>query len=169
MASGGYAAALLLDTWALVGRMDLRASEETLRRWMAAAALVRPASGGGQVVVVADAALPPVQALVRWDPVWHAARELEDRIATGLPPAMRIATLTGTAPALADFMGRLELPARAAVLGPTPHEAGLRTLIQVPRAAGLTLAAALRRAAGERSARKESDPVNVRIDPQVIE
>ena len=37
-AAGGYGAALLLDGWALLGRQDLRAAEDTLRRWMAAAA-----------------------------------------------------------------------------------------------------------------------------------
>ncbi len=41
---GGYGAVLLLDTWALLTRADLRAGEETLRRWMAAAALALPAS-----------------------------------------------------------------------------------------------------------------------------
>lgn len=41
VAEGGYAAALLLDGWAMVGRPDLRAGEEALRRWTAAAALVR--------------------------------------------------------------------------------------------------------------------------------
>ena len=40
VAEGGYGAALLLDGWALLGRPDLRAGEETLRRWMNAAALV---------------------------------------------------------------------------------------------------------------------------------
>ncbi|MER6878401.1 primosome assembly protein PriA, partial [Amycolatopsis sp. NPDC000673] len=57
VAEGGYGAALLLDGWALLGRQDLRAAEETLRRWMAAGALVRPAAGGGRVVVGAEAGL----------------------------------------------------------------------------------------------------------------
>src|SRR6201986_599897 len=35
-ASGGYGAALLLDSWALLGRQDLRATEDTLGRWVAA-------------------------------------------------------------------------------------------------------------------------------------
>src|SRR6266545_677197 len=52
--SGGYGAVLLLDTWALLTRSDLRAGEEALRRWLAAAALARPAEQGGRVVVVAD-------------------------------------------------------------------------------------------------------------------
>jgi primosomal protein N' (replication factor Y) len=73
IAPEGYGAALLLDGWALLSRADLRAGEETLRRWMAAAALVRP---GGTVVVGADAGVTAVQALVRWDPAGYAAREL---------------------------------------------------------------------------------------------
>jgi primosomal protein N' (replication factor Y) len=166
VAENGYVAALLLDTWALLGRADLRASEETLRRWMAAAALVRPAAAGGQVVVVGDSSLRPVQALVRWDPVGHASRELEDRTAVGLPPAVRIGVVAGTAGAVADLMDRVELPSTAVVLGPSAidHD-NVRAVIRVPRSAGLALASALRRAAGERSARKAPDAVNIRMDP----
>ncbi len=43
----GYAAALLLDGWALLGRPSLRAAEEALRRWMNAAALVPAGRAGG--------------------------------------------------------------------------------------------------------------------------
>jgi primosomal protein N' (replication factor Y) len=68
VADGGYGAVLLLDTWALLGRADLRAGEEALRRWTAAAALARPRDDGGRVVVVGDRGLRQVQALVRWDP-----------------------------------------------------------------------------------------------------
>ncbi|MYV72305.1 primosome assembly protein PriA, partial [Streptomyces sp. SID2131] len=72
VAEGGYAAALLLDGWAMLGRPDLRAGEEALRRWIDAASLVRGQAEGGTVVVVAEPTLRPVQALVRWDPVGHA-------------------------------------------------------------------------------------------------
>ena len=40
------------DGWALGGRSDLRAGEEALRRWLAAAALVRPAPQGGRVAFI---------------------------------------------------------------------------------------------------------------------
>jgi len=53
-ADAGYAAAVLLDGWALLGRPSLRAAEEALRRWLNAAALVRPGSSGGAVTVVAE-------------------------------------------------------------------------------------------------------------------
>ena len=119
VAPGGYAAALLLDGWALLGRPSLRAAEEALRRWLNAAALVRP---GGTVVVLAEATLPAVQALIRWDPVTFSERELAERAELGFPPAVRMASVTGPAEAVADFVGVLSssgdgLPARAEVLG----------------------------------------------------
>jgi primosomal protein N' (replication factor Y) len=61
-AEHGYAAAVLLDGWALLGRPSLDAAQEALRRWMNACALVTPGPAGGTVAVVADAALAPVQA-----------------------------------------------------------------------------------------------------------
>ncbi|HET9519072.1 MAG TPA: primosomal protein N', partial [Actinoplanes sp.] len=116
-AAGGYGAVLLLDTWALLTRSDLRAAEETLRRWLSAAALARPGPAGGKVVVVADGSLPPVQAFLRWDPGWFAARELAERRELGFPPTVRMASLTGSPAAIADFLAVVELPAGAELLG----------------------------------------------------
>jgi primosomal protein N' (replication factor Y) len=172
-AESGYGAALLLDTWALLTRPDLRAGEETLRRWLAAACLVRPAGQGGQVVVIADGALGPVQALIRFDPGWYAERELAERRALGFPPAVRMASLTGTAEAVAELLELVDLPDGTGVLGPVPvpssgDTATGRTLLRVSRSAGPALAAALHAAAGVRSARKATNPVRVRIDPLEI-
>jgi primosomal protein N' (replication factor Y) (superfamily II helicase) len=163
----GYGAALLLDTWALLGRPDLRAGEETLRRWCAAAALVRPE---GTVVVTADAGLRPVQALVRWDGGWHAGRELAERRELGFPPAVRMASLTGTPPGIADFLAVLAPPESADVLGPVPaggndEDETERMLLRVPRRDGPALAAALAAAQAVRTARKTGDPVRVQVDP----
>src|SRR4029079_18498257 len=97
VAAGGYGAALLLDGWALLSRADLRAAEEALRRWLNAAALVR---ADGRVVVGADAGIPAVQALVRWDTAGFAARELAERTELGFPPGGRIDSLTETHVAL---------------------------------------------------------------------
>ncbi|GAA0413990.1 putative primosomal protein N' [Acrocarpospora corrugata] len=162
VADGGYAAAVLLDGWALLGRPDLRAGEETLRRWLNAAALVRP---GAEVVVLADAGVSVVQALLRWDPATHAERELADRAELGFPPATRMATLTGAPAAVREMLGALALPPRADVLGPVPVEAGQeRAMIRVPRAGGSELARVLKGAEGVRSARK-ADLVRVQVDP----
>lgn len=182
VAEGGYAAALLLDGWAMLGRPDLRAGEDTLRRWIGAAVLVRPQSQGGNVVVVAEPTLRPVQALVRWDPVGHAVRELAEREELGFPPVSRMAAVSGPGEAVAEFLRAVELPTHASVLGPVPlpvtaagrprrpgappaGEQWDRALIRVPPGHGAALTAALKAAQAARTARGGNTPVWVRIDP----
>jgi primosomal protein N' (replication factor Y) len=168
-----YAAALLLDGWALLGRPSLRAGEEALRRWLAAAALVRP---DGTVLVHADQSLAATQALIRWDPVTFAERELAERAELGFPPAVRMAAVTGEAAAVASLLAGTD-PAFE-VLGPVPVEqAGperapdgaaedqVRALIRASRARGAELARALAAAQAGRSARKEGGGVRVQLDP----
>jgi primosomal protein N' (replication factor Y) len=169
-AEGGYGAVLLLDTWALLTRADLRAGEETLRRWLAAATLARPAGDGGRVVVVADGALLAVQALLRWDPAGYAARELAERRELGFPPAARMASVTGPPDAVAELLSLASLPDGAELLGPVPvGDDEERALVRVAsRTAGGALAEALREAAGVRSARKAGGAVRVQIDPRQI-
>jgi primosomal protein N' (replication factor Y) len=163
VADGGYGAALLLDGWALLSRADLRAAEETLRRWLNAAALVR---SDGRVVVGADAGVPAVQALVRWDPAGFAVRELADRSELGFAPAARMASITGAAPAVAELLAAAQLPAEADVIGPVPAAKDAeRVLVRVAREHGAELAAALKTAAASRSARKSADPVRIVLDP----
>lgn len=189
VAEGGYAAALLLDGWALLGRPDLRAAEEALRRWIDAASLVRGQSEGGTVVVVAEPTLRPVQALVRWDPVGHAQRELAERAELGFPPVSRMASVTGRPEVVAEFLAGAQLPADAEVLGPVPlpptapgaprrvgapppGELWERALIRVPPGSGAALAAALKAAQAARLARggggEQNGPVRIRVDPPDI-
>jgi len=180
-ADGGYAAAVLLDGWALLGRASLRAAEEALRRWLNAAALVRPAPDAGSVVVVANAALPVVQALVRWDPVTYAERELAERNELRFPPAIRLAALTGPPDAVQEVLRAADLPAGADVLGPVPvtqdgenhgglenHEDtardAVRVLVRTDRKDGTALATALRAAQAVRSARKDAGAVRLQLD-----
>ncbi|HEX7269544.1 MAG TPA: primosomal protein N', partial [Streptosporangiaceae bacterium] len=178
VAAGGYGAALLLDAWALLGRQDLRAGEDTLRRWMAATTLVRSRGDGGVVVVVAESTVPTVQALIRWDPVGHAEAELDARAEVGLPPAVHMAAIDGAPDAVAALLETAELPDSADIVGPVELPSGARRppgtpaasrvsrmLVRVPRAEGLELAAGLRRATGVLSARHDQQPVRVQIDP----
>ncbi|MEU3355456.1 primosomal protein N' [Streptomyces sp. NPDC037389] len=181
----GYAAALLLDGWALLGRPDLRAGEEALRRWLGAAALVRGQEAGGTVVVVADPTLRPVQALVRWDPAGHAVRELADRAELGFPPVSRMAEVSGPPSAVAELIAMAELPEGAEVLGPVPLPPPLpgrprragdpppgehweRALLRVRPGQGAALAAALKTAQAIRLARREGEAVRLRVDPPDI-
>ncbi|MBT2443050.1 primosomal protein N' [Streptomyces sp. ISL-36] len=188
VAEGGYAAALLLDGWAMLSRPDLRAGEEALRRWIDAASLVRgqgEGDRGGVVVVVAEPTLRPVQALVRWDPVGHAQRELAERAELGFPPVSRMAAVSGPPEAVEAFLAMAELPGDAEVLGPValpvvrpggplrpgdapPGERWERALVRVPPGNGAALAAALKKARAGRLARGGGDPVRVRVDPPDI-
>jgi len=174
-AAGGYAAAVLLDSWALLGRPSLRAAEEALRRWMNAAALVRPRPAGGKIVLMADPGLAAVQALIRWDAGTHAERELAEREELRLPPAVRMAALTGPPEAVRELVGSVELPPRADVLGPV--SAGhvdpaaradgetVRYLVRASWADGTALAVALRAGLAERSARKSAGVIRLQLDP----
>jgi primosomal protein N' (replication factor Y) len=166
-AQAGYAAALLLDGDALLARPGLRAAEEALRRWLRAAALVRPKPDGGAVVVVADAAAPAVQALVRWDPAGYAARELADRAALGFPPVARAIELTGAPEDIAELLQLAELPEHAQALGPVPGpaEGQQQMILRAPRPLAAALAAAIKAAQSIRSARRSGGPVRVRVDP----
>lgn len=181
----GYAAVLLLDGWALLGRPDLRAGEEALRRWLNAAALARGRHDGGTVVVLAEPTLRPVQSLVRWDPAGHALRELADRETLGFPPVSRMAAVTGPPEAVAALLAVAELPASAEVLGPVPlpvpppgrprrtgepppGEQWERALVRVPPGAGGALASALKTAQAHRLAHRDGPPAWVRMDPDDI-
>ncbi len=179
VAPGGYAAAVLLDAAVSTASTALRATEDALRRWLAAAALVRSARDGGVVLLVGDAADRPTQALVRWDPAGLAARELADRAEVGLPPVVRVAELTGTREVVAAVLARLELPADGDVLGPVPLPEPLgpgavqesldppvRALVRVPVAHGRALARSLAAALAVRSARREGGSLRVRLDPE---
>ncbi len=183
-APGGYAGAVLLDGWAMLGLTGLRAAEEALRRWMNAAALVRPADDGGSVVVVADGAQPAVQALIRWDPATYADRELAERAELRFPPAARMAAVSGPAPAVAALLDEARLPPDAELLGPFPaarpaaadRRAGaaapgpevIRYLVRVPRSEGTALALALRAGQAFRSAAKEPGVARVQLDPAAL-
>lgn len=177
-APGGYGAALLLDTWALLGRQDLRAAEDALWRWMTAAALVRARGGGGVVAVVADSSISTVQSLIRWDPVGHAEADLTARTEVGLPPSVHMAAIDGLPRAVAALLDEARLPEGADVFGPVELPPGARRpagiaagmpvtrmLVRVPREQGLQLAASLRRGIAVLSARQAHEPVRVQIDP----
>lgn len=165
-AAGGYACVLLLDTWLPVTRTDLRATEEALRRFLNAAALARPGSSGGRVVAVGAPDDPVLQALVRWDPAGFSRRETADREQAHLPPAARLATLTGPSDALDSAVAALALPPGSELLGPVAVASTeeSRLVVRTPRRHGPALSSALRRMQAVRSARK-LPPIRVQVDP----
>jgi len=177
VAEGGYGAALLLDSWALLGRPDLRAVQHALRLWIGAAGLVRPADEGGRVFLSAESESAVAQALVRWDPQGWAERELADRAEVGFPPAVHMIAVDGPAAALAEVLEDFRLTDSVEVLGPVDLPAGEelpghdevedpeRVLFRVPPPVLAEVAAELRALVLRRSGRRHTHPVRVRLDP----
>ncbi|MDQ0619055.1 primosomal protein N' [Arthrobacter globiformis] len=180
VAPGGYAAALLLDGDSLLRRENLRAGEDAVRRWFNAAALVRPATEGGLVVITADDTAA-VGALLRWDPAGYAQRELGLRAELQLPPAVRVAAVTGGSTAVGHFTASATrlLAAEGVelrVAGPAPllQSAGVtsaetegqdvRTLLFIPYAQAATVTRVLRAAKAAGAAKRTEDPVQLRLD-----
>jgi primosomal protein N' (replication factor Y) len=184
VAENGYAATLLLDAWASMDRPTLDASEEALRRWLAAAALTRGASEGGVTVLCGaptHTTLPLVEALVRWDPAWFVARELAERVELSLPPTVRMAQLVGPRVAVQRAVEVAGLADSVEQLGPLPwvpvgsaatgagsgaeQAARIQLLLRARLDDGPALTAALRHMKAVRSAHKERESVVVRVDP----
>ena len=179
VADGGYAAALLLDGDSLLRRETLRAGEDTVRRWFNAAALVRPASDGGLVVVTA-ADTAAVGALLRWDPAGYAERELSLRAELQLPPAVRTASVTGpraavehyTAAVAADLASggitlRTAGPAPVVLNGPpSPRRSAedVRTLLFFPYGQAGAVTRVLRVTRAAAAAKRSSEPFQLRLD-----
>lgn len=181
VAADGYAAVVLLDGNALLGRASLRALESTLQRWFNAAVLARPVTEGGVVVVTADDDAAAGH-LVRWDPVGAATRELAGRVELGLPPAVRYAVLSGSFEALGAFVAGLDLPVSCRVVGPTAVQlsyreelagregqqssvASHRTLVFFPYRDAAGVVALLRARKVALSAKRTTEPVHIRVDP----
>ena len=185
----GYAAALLLDGDSLLRRENLRAGEDAVRRWFNAAALVRPAPDGGLVVITADDAAG-VGALLRWDPAGYASRELALRQELQLPPAVRVASVTGGRTAVGHFTEAVQQrlaaqgtvlrtagpapvvlpaaagPGRTASRDSAPRDSGeeVRTLLFIPYAQAADVTAVLRAAKAAAAAKRSDDPVQLRLD-----
>ena len=127
VAEGGYGAALLLDSWALLGpgrpaggRGDAAPLDE---RGGARAARRRPAGRSS------SRPTPRIPSSRRWcagTRRWLAERELADRRELGFPPVTRIAALSGSPAALAEFLEALRLPEDADLLGPGARAAAAR-------------------------------------------
>jgi len=163
---GGYDLVVLMDTWLMLGRDDVRVEEEAHRRWFNALALAAP---GGAAIAVGDAAT--LQALVRADPVGCATRELASRRETHLPPAARLATIDGPDEVLSE-LARRSWTSHTEVLGPVPvdassRDAGDRLILRAPRREGAELASMLKSFAAERSSAKLSG-VRIQVDPPAL-
>ncbi len=140
IAAGGYRAVLLLDGESLVARESLRVGEDCLRTWSNAAALA--AHRAPVMLVGVGGAL--ATALATWRQADYARSELGDRRQLRFPPAVRVATVSGSLQAVADAVAAV--PGEPTdLLGPVDIGEGLvRTIVRFDYARGADVAASLR-------------------------
>ncbi|WP_307859203.1 primosomal protein N' family DNA-binding protein [Herbiconiux sp. SYSU D00978] len=138
LAQGGYRAVLLLDGERMLARESLRVAEDCLRWWANAAALASPRAP--VVLVGVGGAL--ASALATWRLPEFARQELADRRRLRFPPAVRVASVTGTLDSVQRALDALDDPD---VLGPVDvPSGGVRAIVRFDYARGHAVAEALR-------------------------
>lgn len=109
----GYAAVVCVDSRVFLARDTLNATEDALRTWANALALLRP-DGVGAVIGV-PAQLGAQVATSNYRVILE--QELADRVQLGFPPAARVLSATGARASLAALKTELELVAGVRILG----------------------------------------------------
>lgn len=143
-----------------------------MRTWSDAAAMCAPT---GTVVLVGVAGRLATS-LRAWRQDEFARGELEQRVAARMPPATRVASLTGTTTAIDEAIAAAGIPPLDVLATTRLDDGALRTIIRFDYRRGGAVAAALRgeilrHAAGKRSASGPSRgraplPLRVRMDDQ---
>ena len=176
LAKGGYAAVILLDCQNLLARDNLRATEDAVRLWSNAFALLAD-DGRGVAVGIAGAF---GQKLAFWQQASLAAEELETRRELAFAPAVRLASVTATRDSLDAIKVAISSIDSVRVLGPLASKEPelMRILIRYDYSAGATLASTLKAqvllhgSSGVRVNPKNgraSRPIRIKMDePEVI-
>ena len=141
---GGYQVALLLDGVAMLSRESLSTLEDTVRAWESAISLVAPS---GKVFVTEVEGSP---ALGVASGSYHTllAQELAAREATRLPPALRLASVSGPARVVAEIREKIvSLDSSIDALGPVPlGDGNTRSILRFPYTLGNKVTSELRAA-----------------------
>ena len=141
IAAGGYRAVLLLDGERMVARESLRVGEDCLRWWSNAIALAAP--GATSLLVGVGGAM--ATAMATWKRPEYARAELEDRRRLRFPPAVRVATVTGSVEAVERAVASVAQIDRVDVLGPVELGAGgVRAIVRFDYGEGAAVASNIR-------------------------
>ncbi|MFM6966645.1 MAG: primosomal protein N', partial [Rhodoluna sp.] len=139
---GGYGAVVLLDCNDMLSRDSLRATEDAVRTWSNAIALMKP--GGLAVAVGLQGALG--QRFALWSQAEIAHQEYLSRAELRFPPFIRMASLSGEPELLGKVLATL--PKEIEVLGPMSindaTSSDWRALIRYDYSQGPTLAETLK-------------------------
>lgn len=183
-----YRAVAVLDAWTSLYALGVDARLDTLTAWMRAVSLCAPRSRGGQALILGETDPAIAQSLMLWDSRILAAKDLEERVETGMPPAVAAACVWGRRDVVMTLMQRIgalggdwtacgELPG---MLGPVPIaqpdtvdarelEATadrVKAVIRVPQSRRAELAARLHRETARHVASREPGELRFRVDPK---
>ena len=172
---GGYSAVVILDANDALSRDSLRATEDAIRFWANAIALMSPAGRGVIVGVLGELGT----ALALWQLRELMSAEYAERVALSFPPAVRVLSATGSAANIALVRAALSSNPATAVLGETPTDNGeLRLLCRFGFSAGTAVTGLIRElqlklASGQKRYNSNSGrvqrPVTFKLDdPQVL-
>lgn len=172
---GGYAAVVILDANDALSRDSLRATEDAIRFWANAIALMSPTGRGVIVGVLGEFGT----GLALWQLRELIAAEYAERVGLSFPPAVRVLSATGTAQNIALVRAALATNPATQVLGETPTENGeLRLLCRFgfsagPAVTGIVRELQLKLASGQKRYNSNSGraqrPVTFKLDdPQVL-
>ncbi len=104
---GGYAAVIVTDAHVSAFADDLNAEESALRNWLNTFALARARS---VAMITGEIPESMVRALVMWEPVEFAQKQLEQRVQLGFFPARWIVALDGLSNDVSKVVAQLESP-----------------------------------------------------------
>ena len=183
-----YRAVAVLDAWTSLYALGVVARLDTLTAWMRAVSLCAPRSRGGQALILGETDPAIAQSLMLWDSRILAAKDLEERVETGMPPAVAAACVWGRRDAVMTLMQRIgalggdwtacgELPG---MLGPVPiaqpdtvdareleaTDDRVKAVIRVPQSRRAELAARLHRETARHVASREPGELRFRVDPK---
>lgn len=140
IASGGYRAVVILDGDQLLRRDTMRATEDAVRAWSNAIALLGKA--GRALIVGLSGRLATEFSL--WNQSAIAEHEFESRVELNLPPAVRVATITADRARLEECAAALAEIDDAEIYGPSQRGTDLRLLIKFSYRSGVKMAEALK-------------------------
>ena len=164
IAEGGYQAVLLLDGERMLARESLHVAEDCLRWWQSAATLAAP----GAPTVLVGVSGPLARDFATGRVVQFAHEELVDRRELRFPPAVRLASVTGTEATVREVVDAVDPSLLIDVLGPAPVEDDratarsgpdlVRAVLRFDYAHGADVAAGVRAAVVKNATRRRRAP-----------
>ncbi|KFI52781.1 primosome assembly protein PriA [Bifidobacterium biavatii DSM 23969] len=188
-----YRAVAILDAWTSLYAPGVDARPDALANWMRSMALCAPRSRGGQGLLIGETDPVIAQSLMLWDSRLLAAKEIEERAQTGLPPVLAAACVWGRRDTVMQAIQRLgALPGgewgtvnvggedMPAMLGPVPIPQPptvnarefadtadrVKAVVRVAQSRRAELAIRLRTIVARHVAAREPGELRFRLDPK---